>query len=64
MAIAGFLQVIAGIVCIAYLKIMALPLRDYMVDNLRSNYTGSLNVGYLERQFDRSVDWVQMNVSS
>jgi hypothetical protein len=32
-----------------------------MSDNLRSNYTGGFGVGYLERQYDKSVDWVQIN---
>lgn len=39
------------------------PLREYMADNLRSNYTGGYGMGYLDRQYDRYVDWVQINVS-
>ena len=42
---------------------MPIPLRRYMADNLRSNYTGGLAIGFLERQYDRSVDWVQINVN-
>lgn len=41
------------------MKTMPIKLREYMADNLRSNYTG----GYIERQFDNYVDWVQINVS-
>lgn len=41
---------------------MPVPLREYMAENLRSNYTGGLGAGFLERQYDRSVDWVQINV--
>ncbi len=38
---------------------MPVNLREYMSDNLRSNYTG----GFIEYNFDKSVDWVQTNVS-
>ena len=41
------------------MKKMPIKLREYMSDNLRSNYTG----GFIEYQFDKSVDWVQTNVS-
>ncbi len=56
-------QVAAGILCIVYTRTMPGPLREYMADNLKSNYTGGFGLGYLERQFDKSVDWVQINVS-
>lgn len=46
-----------------YTKAMPVPLREYMAENLRSNYTGGLGAGFLERQYDRSVDWVQINVN-
>ena len=58
----GTVQVAAGILSVAYMKTMPIPLREYMADNLRSNYTGGFGVGYLERQYDKSVDWVQINV--
>lgn len=58
----GLYQLAVGILSIVYTKTMQEPLREYMADNLRSNYTGGFGVGYLERQFDRSVDWVQINV--
>jgi hypothetical protein len=44
------------------MKTMPETLRVYMADNLRSNYTGGLGVTYFDRKFDRSVDWVQINV--
>jgi hypothetical protein len=40
------------------MKEMPIKLREYMADNLRSNYTG----GFIEYQFDKSVDWVQSTV--
>jgi hypothetical protein len=61
-AFSGLIQIIAGIITIVYMKTMPLPLREYMADNLRSNYTGGYGMGYLERQFDRYVDWTQINV--
>lgn len=47
-------ELACGIISIVYMKQMPTKLLNLMSDNLRSNYTG-LN----ERQFDRSVDWVQ-----
>jgi hypothetical protein len=61
LAIAGGIQLAAGILTIVYTKTMAEPLREYMAENLRSNYTGGLNVGFLERKYDLNVDWVQIN---
>ena len=58
----SFVQISAGVLSLAYMKTMPGPLREYMADNLRSNYTGGFGVGYLERQYDKSVDWVQINV--
>lgn len=63
-AIAGFLQLAAGIATVIYMRALPWPLREYMADNLRSNYTGGYGMGYLDRQFDRYVDWVQINVSA
>jgi len=60
----GLVQFAAGVLTLVYTKTMPIPLREYMADNLRSNYTGGYGIGYLERQFDRSVDWVQINVTS
>ncbi len=62
MSVVGIVQVTAGILSLAYMKTMPGPLREYMADNLRSNYTGGFGVGYLERQYDKSVDWTQINV--
>lgn len=62
LVIGGILQITAGILTIVYTKTMPVPLMDYMAENLRSNYTGGLEVGFLERKFDRYVDWVQINV--
>lgn len=59
----GLIQISSGITTVVYMKTMPAPLREHMADNLRSNYTGGFGMGYLERQFDRSVDWVQINVS-
>lgn len=59
----GLIQISSGITTVVYMKTMPGPLREHMADNLRSNYTGGFGMGYLERQFDRSVDWVQINVS-
>ena len=64
LTISGVVQMACGIVSIAYMRIMPMPLREYMADNLRSNYTGGFGVGYLERQYDKSVDWVQINVKN
>jgi hypothetical protein len=61
LVLAGTVQVVAGFETIYYMRLLRDPLRDYMADNLRSNYTGGFGAGYLERQFDRSVDWVQIN---
>lgn len=61
LAIAGLIQIASGILTIVYAKTMPVPLRDYMAENLRSNYTGGLEVGYLDRKFDRYVDWLQIN---
>lgn len=61
LVIGGILQITAGILTIVYTKTMPVPLMDYMAENLRSNYTGGLEVGFLERKFDRYVDWVQIN---
>lgn len=44
-----------------YTRTLPGPLREYMADNLKSNYTGGFGLGYLERQYDKSVDWVQIN---
>jgi len=60
--IAGIIQIVSGVLTIVYAKTMPLPLKDYMAENLRSNYTGGLEVGYLDRRFDRYVDWLQINV--
>lgn len=46
------------------MRAMPYPLREYMADNLRSNYTGGYGMGYLDRQYDRYVDWVQINVET
>jgi hypothetical protein len=65
MQFAGFLlltvvlQYAAAILCIVYMKEMPMRLRVYMAENLRSNYTGT----FYDRQFDRSVDWTQINVN-
>lgn len=59
----GLLQISSGITTVIYMKTMPIPLKEHMADNLRSNYTGGFGMGYLERQFDRSVDWVQINVN-
>ena len=63
MAVAGIVQIASGILSVVYTRTMPGPLREYMADNLKSNYTGGFGLGYLERQFDKSVDWVQINVS-
>jgi len=55
--ITALLQLSGAILTIVYMKAQIRPLRTYMADNLRSNYTG----GYVERWYDKSVDWVQMN---
>jgi hypothetical protein len=60
--IGGIFQIASAITCAYYMKIIASPLTQYMADNLRSNYTGGLGAGYLDRQYDRSIDWVQINV--
>jgi hypothetical protein len=52
-------ELTAAILCIVYMKEMPAKLRYYMAENLRSNYTGT----FYDRQFDRSVDWTQINVS-
>ncbi|RMZ97876.1 tetraspanin-15 [Brachionus plicatilis] len=57
----GLLQISSGITTVVYMKTMPGPLKEHMADNLRSNYTGGFGMGFLERQFDRSVDWVQIN---
>ncbi len=62
MAIGGAVQLAGGILTVVYFKTMPWSLREYMAENLRSNYTGGLGAGFLERQYDRSVDWVQINV--
>ena len=62
LAISGVIHLVAGVISVVYTRTMGIPLREYMADNLRSNYTGGFGIGYLERQFDRSVDWVQINV--
>ena len=59
---AGLIQIAAGILTIVYTKNMAAPLKEYMAENLRSNYTGGLNAGFFERKYDQYVDWVQTNV--
>lgn len=64
LALNGLVQVSAGVTVIVYMKTMPVPLREHMADNLRSNYTGGFGMGYLDRQFDRSVDWVQTNVKT
>lgn len=61
LALGGCLQLAGGILTLVYTKVMPEPLREYMAENLRSNYTGGLGAGFLERQYDRSVDWVQIN---
>lgn len=61
LVIGGIIQIASGILTIVYTKTMAEPMRQYMSENLRSNYTGGLEVGFLERKFDRYVDWVQIN---
>lgn len=61
LAIAGLIQIAAGVLTIVYAKTMPVPLRGYMAENLRSNYTGGLEVGFLERKFDTYVDWLQIN---
>ena len=63
LSVVGLVQVTCGLLSLAYMKTMPGPLREYMADNLKSNYTGGFGVGYLERQYDKSVDWVQINVS-
>jgi hypothetical protein len=62
LAIGGMIQLAGGILTVVYFKTMPWSLREYMAENLRSNYTGGLGAGFLERQYDRSVDWVQINV--
>jgi hypothetical protein len=62
LGIASLIQLAAGVLTVVYMKTMPETLRVYMADNLRSNYTGGLGVTYFDRKFDRSVDWVQINV--
>ena len=59
-AVLGILQIASGVFTVVYTRTLPGPLREYMADNLKSNYTGGFGLGYLERQYDKSVDYVQM----
>lgn len=45
------MQLAAGIVTIVYTRTMPIPLREYMADNLKSNYTGKINKLDLKKEF-------------
>lgn len=49
--IGSIVQLAAGIVTIVYTRTMPIPLREYMADNLKSNYTGKINKLDLKKEF-------------